>query len=226
MAVDLFQRRVSVLGVQVESRKAHALRTHRGAAVAERQGAQALEAPRHRRREAPLAAEAGGSGSKAQIAYGPILAGDQYIHCEITRERLHRRFDAKAVASYDFGRTLQVLTNLLSNAAKFSPPGGTINVLMERKSGRIRVSVQDFGPGIPRESQKRIFERFAQVAKATNSAVASTGLGLHISRAIMEQQQGTIGLDSEEGVGSTFYIEFPAVNHELSAKEKQVGFAG
>ena len=154
-----------------------------------------------------------------------IAANEQFANrFDVTVET--HDLDAKAVASYDFGRTLQVLTNLLSNAAKFSPPGGTINVLMERKSGRIRVSVQDFGPGIPRESQKRIFERFAQVAKATNSAVASTGLGLHISRAIMEQQQGTIGLDSEEGVGSTFYIEFPAVNHELSAKEKQVGFAG
>jgi len=154
-----------------------------------------------------------------------IAANEQFANrFDVTVET--HDLDAKAVASYDFGRTLQVLTNLLSNAAKFSPPGGTINVQMERKSGRIRVSVQDFGPGIPRESQKRIFERFAQVAKATNSAVASTGLGLHISRAIMEQQQGTIGLDSEEGVGSTFYIEFPAVNHELSAKEKQVGFAG
>ena len=90
---------------------------------------------------------------------------------------------------------------------------------MEQDRGQIRISVQDFGPGIAKESQKRIFERFAQVAKTANSVVASTGLGLHISRAIMEQQNGAIGLDSEEGAGSTFYVEFPAANYETSTKE-------
>ena len=154
-----------------------------------------------------------------------IAANEQFANRFDVAVETHD-LDSKAYANYDFGRTLQVLTNLLSNAAKFSPPGGKINVRMEQDRGQIRISVQDFGPGIAKESQKRIFERFAQVAKTANSVVASTGLGLHISRAIMEQQNGAIGLDSEEGAGSTFYVEFPAANYETSTSEAQIGIAG
>ncbi len=118
--------------------------------------------------------------------------------------------DPDACADYDFGRTLQVLTNLLSNAAKFSPPGGRVRVYMERIGDRIRINVQDYGQGIAKEAQARIFERFAQASTTANRGVESTGLGLNIAKVIMEEQKGSIGLFSELGKGATFYAEFPA----------------
>ena len=119
--------------------------------------------------------------------------------------------DRDAAASFDFGRTLQVLTNLLSNAAKFSPPGGRVDVVMKRVKDRMRISVRDFGEGIDEAAQASIFERFTQAASGSRRGVASTGLGLNIARAIMDEQNGSIDFVSRLGEGSTFFVEFPLV---------------
>jgi signal transduction histidine kinase len=109
----------------------------------------------------------------------------------------------------DADRLLQVLTNLLSNAAKFSPPHSQVTLAAERRGGEIRVCVRDRGPGIPEEFRARIFQRFAQADSSTTRRREGTGLGLNISRAIIERLGGRIGFESREGVGTTFFIDLP-----------------
>jgi len=109
----------------------------------------------------------------------------------------------------DRDRYLQVLSNLLSNAAKFSPTGEEITVRV-RTAGRIaRVSVVDRGPGIPEDFHSRIFEKFSQLDSSAARNAGGTGLGLHIARELVEHMGGRIGFKSQPGGGSTFWVEFP-----------------
>jgi PAS domain S-box-containing protein len=119
-------------------------------------------------------------------------------------------------AEVDQTRLHQVLANLLSNAAKFSPKGGTVTVSAEDVEDRIRINVADKGPGISPEFRSRIFGRFSQADGSASRAKSGTGLGLHISRMIMEQMGGTIGFDSVLGEGTTFWIELPLLTEDRS----------
>lgn len=105
----------------------------------------------------------------------------------------------------DADRLMQVLTNLLSNAAKFSPPGEPVRVSMTRREGTVRIEVSDRGPGIPPEFRDRIFQKFAQADRTKKGS----GLGLSISKAIVEKFGGVIGFNSPSGGGTTFYLELP-----------------
>jgi PAS domain S-box-containing protein len=110
----------------------------------------------------------------------------------------------------DAVRVVQILINLISNAIKFSPRDREVRVWAEeRDAGWVRVFVKDQGQGIPDSHQQRIFERFAQVETADNRGKGGTGLGLAICKAIVEHHGGRIGVDSETGVGSTFWFEIP-----------------
>jgi signal transduction histidine kinase len=112
-------------------------------------------------------------------------------------------------ARVDPDRLIQVMENLLSNAAKFSPPGGTVQVALTGKGRYVRVSVTDRGPGIAPELQTRLFEKFAQGAPKGPRQEGGTGLGLNIARAIVERLGGTIGLMSRPGAGTTLYFDLP-----------------
>jgi PAS domain S-box-containing protein len=114
-----------------------------------------------------------------------------------------------AFAVIDPDRTIQVLTNLLSNAAKFSPQGQVVTVTFERREGQLRVSVRDRGPGIAASFHERIFQKFSQADSSDTRSKGGTGLGLNISKAIVEHQGGSIGFSSEPGQGSTFYFDLP-----------------
>jgi signal transduction histidine kinase len=109
----------------------------------------------------------------------------------------------------DAARLGQLLDNLVSNAIKFSPKGGRVEVRLGRAGDALSIEVADTGMGIPVEEQGRVFERFFRSAQATAGAVQGTGLGLTIAKAIVDAHGGTIGVASEEGVGTTFRVELP-----------------
>ena len=113
------------------------------------------------------------------------------------------------IVSGDERRVRQVIFNLLSNAVKFTPQGGTVDVSAVRVNGEVRVSVADTGPGIAREDHDRIFEEFQQT-EAGAAQREGTGLGLALSKRLVELHGGRIWVDSELGKGSTFVFTLPA----------------
>lgn len=111
-----------------------------------------------------------------------------------------------AVVRVDAGRIVQVLSNLLSNALKFTPEGGRVHVGASLLGDRVFVSVSDTGVGIAQEEIAHVFERFWQ---ADHHHRAGAGLGLAIARGIVEAHGGEIGVTSEPGAGATFYFTLP-----------------
>ena len=109
----------------------------------------------------------------------------------------------------DADRLIQVLTNLLSNAAKFSPAGSAVEVAVETVGRQARISVRDRGAGIPEEFRGRIFQRFAQADASDVRRKGGTGLGLSIAKAIVERHGGRIGFEPAEGGGTRFWFTLP-----------------
>ena len=103
----------------------------------------------------------------------------------------------------------RVISNLISNAIKFSPNGARISVLLEVKTGKVQIRVEDQGIGIPDELKDRIFDMFTAARRAGTAGEQSFGLGLSISRQIVEAHGGTIWYESTAGSGSTFFVELP-----------------
>ncbi|MBL4645191.1 MAG: response regulator [Rhizobiales bacterium] len=123
----------------------------------------------------------------------------------------------------DPDRLEQVITNLLSNAAKFSPSGAPVSITVMQREEMVRISVVDQGPGIPVEFQDTIFGKFAQADSSDTKSQGGTGLGLAISKAIVEAHGGTIGFQTSEGKGTTFFIDLP---FEINAKYASGGVSG
>jgi signal transduction histidine kinase len=109
----------------------------------------------------------------------------------------------------DRGRLAQVLDNLVSNALKFTPEGGSVQVRTRAGGNQVVLEVEDSGIGIPAADQPRLFERFFRSAVAEDQAIPGTGLGLAIVKAIVEAHSGEISISSREGVGTTFRVELP-----------------
>jgi len=118
--------------------------------------------------------------------------------------------DTPTYIETDANRIIQVLTNLMSNAAKFSKPGGTVEISVEKTPENVCVSVRDEGMGIAPEDQHKIFQRFADMANSDRATKGGTGLGLSICKAIVEGLGGTIDFVSKEGRGTTFTFTLPA----------------
>ncbi|MBA3946585.1 MAG: CHASE3 domain-containing protein [Herpetosiphonaceae bacterium] len=122
--------------------------------------------------------------------------------------------DAELRVMADADRLTQVLTNLLSNAAKYSPHGEVVEVGILQQGALVRVTVADHGPGISPEFEHRIFQKFAQADSSATRQKGGTGLGLSISKAIVERLDGHLGFTSVINRGSTFYLELPVVAPE------------
>lgn len=116
----------------------------------------------------------------------------------------------------DADRLVQVVTNLLSNAAKFSPQGGDVTITVYPEARIARLSVVDQGPGIPEAFRSRIFSKFAQADSSDTRAKGGTGLGLAIARDIAERHGGRLWFESTEGEGATFHLDLPLATETAS----------
>jgi signal transduction histidine kinase len=135
-----------------------------------------------------------------------IVSDFQYITKTHTVER---HGHSKMTIYADRERIAQVLVNLISNAIKYSPNADKVNVIASQQGKMIIIAVQDFGLGIPKEEQDKIFERFFRVKGKREQDISGLGLGLYISYEIITRHKGKIWLESKEGEGSTFYFSLP-----------------
>lgn len=122
--------------------------------------------------------------------------------------RIRSNFADDRIAIGDPRRTRQVVVNLLTNAAKFSPAGEPIDVLVERGADTVSVAVVDRGPGVPLDQQHLLFQRFSRLP--AGRGMPGSGMGLFIAKSLVEAQHGRIGVESAPGKGSTFRFTLPA----------------
>lgn len=125
----------------------------------------------------------------------------------------------------DQDRLIQVLDNLLSNAAKYARDTGKVNVSIEHDKDDWRLCVTDHGPGIDAAFQSQLFQRFSQADSSTSKSSGGTGLGLNISKGIVEMHGGTMGVDSTAGSGATFWCKLPKIAEQPETKPKAAGTA-
>ncbi|HYR05091.1 MAG TPA: ATP-binding protein, partial [Gallionella sp.] len=121
------------------------------------------------------------------------------------------------MVNVDANRLMQVMANLLSNAAKFSPSGDKVKITAVSNGKHVRVSVSNRGTGIPEQFRSQIFQKFAQADSSDTRKKGGTGLGLSITKAIVEQMGGSIGFDSQTDVLTTFFFEFPVWQEAIVA---------
>ena len=119
------------------------------------------------------------------------------------------------MASFDYERMLQVLANLITNAIKFTPPGGTIHLAAHADVDAVHLSVRDTGVGIPAHLTEAIFERFRQVAEHDRRGL---GLGLYISKCLVEAQRGRMWAESQVGKGTTIHVSLPLIDERRKAE--------
>ena len=144
-----------------------------------------------------------------QVVEQCIEASKGYADSFNVRIRLAAN-SADGVVNGDPDRLSQVFINLLSNATKFSPNGGFVDVEIRREGGMIRIAVRDHGRGIPAEFRSSIFNRFSQADASDRRQRGGTGLGLNIAKGIVEHHGGRITFESEEGQGTEFIVELPS----------------
>jgi signal transduction histidine kinase len=126
--------------------------------------------------------------------------------------------DAECFADKD--RLIQVLVNLIGNAVKFSPDGGQVTISAFKIEDNVEVRITDRGRGIAKEHQDSLFQRFHQLERSDAIGKGGSGLGLAVCKAIIEQLQGSIGVNSEPGQGSTFWFRVPLAGEIIRVSEK------
>jgi PAS domain S-box-containing protein len=140
---------------------------------------------------------------------------------QLTRIDFHVEIPPAVPAVADHERIGQVVANLLSNAFKFTPKGGRVSLRVVQDQGWIHIEVTDTGPGIPEEEIPRLFQRYYRARSQASRGAPGTGLGLYISRAIVEAHGGEILVTSQPGKGATFLVRLPR-----AAGQGEAGHAG
>jgi two-component system sensor histidine kinase/response regulator len=139
-----------------------------------------------------------------------ILSVVDYARPGAPQHRFTNLLDpALPVMTADQDKIVQVMTNLVSNAVKYSPAAGTITITTARDGDTVHVSVKDEGIGIPADALEKVFERFTRVERESLGDIKGTGLGLPIVREIVELHGGRVWAESPAGEGSTFHVELP-----------------
>lgn len=136
------------------------------------------------------------------------------------RFEFHDDIEESFIVRVDEKRMEQVMSNLLSNAAKYSPTNDIVDIRLQAIDDRVRISVHDNGKGIPEEFKSQIFGKFSQADSSDTREKGGTGLGLNITKAIVQSHDGSISFDSEPDQGTTFYVDLP-----LLAEKKPVHVA-
>lgn len=126
----------------------------------------------------------------------------------LTQDIAEQEIQVKA----DAQRLLQALTNLITNAIKYSPENGTVTLRCQVRDDSAVIIIEDHGVGIPKVYQQQLFTKFTQAMQPVRKKVASTGLGLTIVKSIIEAHGGRVYFTSTEGTGTTFYVELPLVS--------------
>lgn len=157
------------------------------------------------------------------LAKRALEDNDGYAHNRGVRLVLDTALAAAPVRG-DEHRLLQVFANLISNAVKYSPPEGEVEVSVREHPGGFRVAVRDHGQGIPEAFRTSIFQRFAQADSSDTREKGGTGLGLSITKAIVERHEGSIGYASEVGKGTVFHFTLPAAQPAI--QESAAGAVG
>jgi signal transduction histidine kinase/CheY-like chemotaxis protein len=144
-----------------------------------------------------------------------VMAAEQQVEVSVDRESFSQRY-----VNADYTRLKQVFFNLLSNAVKYNQPGGHVSVFCESCEGeKFRVVVEDDGRGLSEEAIEKLFTPFERLG-AELSDIQGTGIGLVITRELIEMMDGKLGVKSQEGQGSRFWVEFCAIDANTSETEE------
>jgi len=146
-----------------------------------------------------------------------VLAMQREVHFRVERQE-----GVSDEVYWDLDRINEVLGNLLSNAFKFTPKGGTVELSFASAESGVVIKVRDTGAGIPPEQLPRIFEKFYQADNQASARAAGTGLGLAIAKQIVEAHGGSIRCESTVGVGTTFIIRLPLRVQRRSSMQRIV----
>ena len=160
----------------------------------------------------------------APVSVKAVVADSLAMVTPIARDRGIRLIDAggsgkDTMVMADSTRLQQVLINLLSNAIKYNRPAGAVHIACHTEHGATRIAITDNGPGIPAEKQVRMFSAFDRLG-AERGQVEGSGIGLVITRSIVEAMGGSIGFESAEGRGSTFWVTLPATTAAVCAVDE------
>jgi signal transduction histidine kinase len=163
---------------------------------------------------------------KIAIELGPVDLNDVVDECiessspVAAAKGIELRVHAQALPNLrgDRARLGQMLDNLVSNALKFTPAGGKVDVRLSADADGVVLEVEDTGLGIPSEEQAQLFERFFRSSRASENAIPGTGLGLTITKAIVERHGGRIELESAENVGTTVRVHLPLAEDRETAE--------
>ena len=150
-----------------------------------------------------------------------VLGAEALVFPQFAKKKVtytHRAGDPSLTVFADREKVQQILVNLLANAMKFTPAGGSVELDWRIEDDALLIRVRDTGPGIPPEKIEQIFEPFVQLRSPGSLPTGGTGLGLPISRDLARAMGGDIGAASQEGSGSTFTVTLPLRKHAPGAK--------